>query len=520
MFLHLRDVNDVLDLNVDVDGLEIVNNILVKVRKRRENNAKLVLLISMSVARARLCSEDLSTRKDSSIDLQCTPSTDLERRLYDKLHIRSDSVTCVPISKVHTNNNAKTTYYQRLYLRKIRGSLRQMLPEELYTALNDQLSPHSGSAFAHDAHILELLQNAEKTNENAQKAAKQLCGRAVRNKALTAEDVRAVLKQIHVSRAKDEAPQSSDSFENRMKELRNKCNSEEKDLIDCVVNTSKLETTYDNLVIDQETKATVKQLVSISQLSKQTHPLLRQVQMKGALFYGPPGTGKTHLTRAIARESGAAMVAIDAAKMEESLVGETEKKIQAVFSLCSKLHPCILFIDEADALFYRRGSNDYSWRRTEVTQFLQQMDGLLSDEKTPFVIVATNRPSDLDEAFLRRLPYKAMFSLPTDKERASILRLWLRDDDLDDPIIIDQLVRKTEGYSGADLKSLCSQAALTWQVQQGSDGRTNDTTEENKMVLNAEHFAKALKRSRPTGAGQMKKSIDAFHQGTAARTRG
>ncbi|KAH8884125.1 AAA ATPase, partial [Thozetella sp. PMI_491] len=228
-----------------------------------------------------------------------------------------------------------------------------------------------------------------------------------------------------------------------------------------------LDSTYEDVILDDDVKTTVKCLVGISKLRVQVTSkyLSSQMQVKGAMLYGPPGTGKTHLARALAKSVGSTMLAVDCATLQSKWVGETEKLIKATFTLARKLSPCVVFIDEVDALFRRRTSSDRSWERSAITQFLQDMDGLRQNATTvaattPFVLVATNRPMDLDDAFMRRLPQKFYIGLPSRAARAKILNLFLDKDDLDASVNIEDLARRTEGYSGSDLRSLSAQAAL------------------------------------------------------------
>lgn len=294
------------------------------------------------------------------------------------------------------------------------------------------------------------------------------------------------------------------------------------------------------MILDAEIKETIRLLVFQSQLSSSSapsfppsHPLLSQLKIKGALLYGPPGTGKTHLGRAIAKESGATMLAVDCAALMSQWVGETEKCIRAAFSLAAKLSPCVLFIDEVDALFHHRRFQDKTWERSAITQFLTEMDGLHSNSNSnsngntngnasgkPFVMVATNRPMDLDDAFLRRLPQKIPFGLPDRAARAKILRRFLREEGGDlllsehpPGVSVDGLATVTEGYSGSDLRSLCAEAALQWALEQqqlahaqaranmerGPDGSVVTTvTLPDKLRLAKPHFMKALAKIRPS----------------------
>lgn len=267
--------------------------------------------------------------------------------------------------------------------------------------------------------------------------------------------------------------------------------------------------------MNPEVKQTIKHLVFRSQFMPEAtpHNLLSQVKIKGALLYGPPGTGKTHLGRALAKDSGATMLAIDCAAMNSQWVGETEKYIRAAFSLAAKLSPCILFIDEVDSLFYHRRFNDKPWERSAITQFLTEMDGLEQRAGAPFVMVATNRPMDLDDAFLRRLPQKIPLGLPDLQSRSRILRLFLGDEDLDPLVNLDTIAMLTEGYTGSDLRNLCAEAALLWTIEQaqstppaksnkagggGEEPAAADPQGPVKLRLTKPHFAKALAKIRPT----------------------
>lgn len=237
--------------------------------------------------------------------------------------------------------------------------------------------------------------------------------------------------------------------------------------------------------------------------------LLSQLRIRGVLLYGPPGTGKTHLCRAIASASGARMLSIDYATTQSSMVGKAEKYIRAAFSLAAKMAPCVLFIDEADALFYRRSSRERSWERSATTQFLAEMEGLARDPKAPLVVVATNRPWDLDEAFLRRLPQKFCIGLPDRDSRAAILRLFLKDSDLDPAVDVDGIADATRGFSGSDLKSLCAEAALVWKIEQvrldalcGAVSPAFGTARggPKRLRLDVDHFAAAFEKMQPSRA--------------------
>jgi SpoVK/Ycf46/Vps4 family AAA+-type ATPase len=262
-----------------------------------------------------------------------------------------------------------------------------------------------------------------------------------------------------------------------------------------------LQLSFDDVIIDEDTKDMIQHVLSMFSFRTEasSSSLLDQVSMKGMLLYGPPGTGKTHLCRAIAKASGSNMLSVDPAAINDMWVGETEKLIKASFTLAAKLFPCVLFIDEIDSLFYRRSSGNQSWERSALTQFLQAMDGLAKNDNAPLVVVATNRPSDLDEAFLRRLPQKIFFKLPDEESRFKILELFLKKDDIDASVDVDDLASQTHGYSGSDLRTLCAQAVLIWSIEQRKARQSDAAIDTpSKLCLTGAHFDKALKQIRPS----------------------
>jgi SpoVK/Ycf46/Vps4 family AAA+-type ATPase len=207
------------------------------------------------------------------------------------------------------------------------------------------------------------------------------------------------------------------------------------------------------------------------------------------------------------------MLAMDGATVQSKWVGESEKLIKAAFTLAEKLHPCILFIDEADALFGQRTCGQRKYEREIVNQFLEEMDGLSSSKKAPFVIVATNRPADLDEAFIRRLPQKVLFSLPTLEQRKDIFGVFLKDEDLSDCVRLELLAADTEGFSGSDIRSLCASAALAWSMEQSEISTAScDGEEPPALRLTAEHFQSAFETTTPSVSKQSMIDIERFER--------
>lgn len=141
-------------------------------------------------------------------------------------------------------------------------------------------------------------------------------------------------------------------------------------------------------------------------------------------------------------------------------VGEGEKNVKAVFSLAKKLAPCIVFIDEADAILGSRGGNSARTTHRElINQFLREWDGM--NNLGAFIMVATNRPFDLDDACLRRLPRRLLVDLPTENDREAILRIHLKDEILEPAVSLPNIASQTPFYSGSDLKNLVVAAALS-----------------------------------------------------------
>ncbi|CUA74937.1 Protein MSP1 [Rhizoctonia solani] len=256
-------------------------------------------------------------------------------------------------------------------------------------------------------------------------------------------------------------------------------------LLGCIVNPAELQTTFAQVHLPDATIDSVRTLISLPLLYPAAFRsgILAQHAMTGALLFGPPGTGKTLLAKALAKESGARMMVVKPSDVMDMYVGEGEKLVRSVFSLARRLSPCIVFLDEIDALLGARSSRDTggaaSAHRGLVTEFMQEMDGLRSSASSNVVVIgATNRPFDLDDAVLRRLPRRLLIDLPGLEEREAILRIMLKEEDLAGDVDIPTLARRTDGFSGSDLKNLVVAAALDavkekvslpWRTRNGSD---------------------------------------------------
>ncbi|XP_019195407.1 PREDICTED: ATPase family AAA domain-containing protein 1 [Ipomoea nil] len=181
---------------------------------------------------------------------------------------------------------------------------------------------------------------------------------------------------------------------------------------------------------------------------------------KGVLLYGPPGTGKTMLAKAIAKESRAVFINVKISNLMSKWFGDAQKLVAAVFSLAYKLQPAIIFIDEVDSFLGQRKSTDHEALTNMKTEFMALWDGFTTDQNARvMVLAATNRPSELDEAILRRLPQAFEIGIPERRERVEILKVILRGEKVEESIDYDYIAGLCDGYTGSDLLDLCKKAA-------------------------------------------------------------
>ncbi|KAK8006238.1 spastin [Apiospora marii] len=272
-------------------------------------------------------------------------------------------------------------------------------------------------------------------------------------------------------------------------------NHEER-MLSGLVDAKDIRTTFNDVHVPKETIESVRMLTQLSLQRPEAfaYGVLATDRIPGCLLYGPPGTGKTLLAKAVAKESGANMIEVSAASINNMFVGESEKNVRALFSLAKKKEPMVIFIDEADALLGARGPRNGSAQREVMNQFLREWDGM--DSMKAFIMVATNRPFDLDDAVLRRLPRKLLVDLPLEADRASILRIHLKGEKLDDNVSIEELAKKTPLYSGSDLKNVCVAAAMS-AVKEELEASDKHTGAEPyvwaaQRTLGRRHFDKGL----------------------------
>lgn len=247
-------------------------------------------------------------------------------------------------------------------------------------------------------------------------------------------------------------------------------NKHEKRLMPGIADPDQIKTTFEQVHVPKETVDSIRTITSLSLLRPDAfnYGILATEKISGALLYGPPGTGKTMLAKAVAKESGSTVLEVSGSQIMDKYVGEGEKNVAAVFSLARKLSPCIVFLDEADAIFASRDAmRERSSHRDILNQFLKEWDGL--NDLSVFVMVATNRPFDLDDAVIRRLPRRLLVDLPTQADRKEILRIHLRGEQLDASVDLEELAKRTPFYSGSDLKNVAVSAALACVKEENED---------------------------------------------------
>ena len=220
----------------------------------------------------------------------------------------------------------------------------------------------------------------------------------------------------------------------------------------------------------------VKQRLEAAFLAPMRNPELRRLYGKslrgGLLLYGPPGCGKTFIARATAGELGAQFMSVSFADVIDMFVGQSERNIHELFSIARRSAPCVLFLDEVDALGQKRSQLRNTPMRSAVNQLLLELDDVTAGNDGVFLLAATNHPWDVDSALRRPGRFdRTLLVLPPDRAaREAVFRFHLRERPVGG-VNLARLAELTEGYSGADIAHICetsAEHALLDSVQQGT----------------------------------------------------
>ena len=230
---------------------------------------------------------------------------------------------------------------------------------------------------------------------------------------------------------------------------------------------------------------------------------------KGLLLYGPPGTGKTLLAKAVAHESESNFISVKGPELLNKFVGESEKAVREVFRKARQASPCIIFFDEIDSVAPTRGSSLGDSHVTErvISQFLTEMDGL-EELRNVIIIAATNRPDIIDSALLRPGRFdRLLFVPPPDLEaRKQIFKIHTRKTPLAEDVNLDELARKTDGYTGADIASLANTGVMLALREHISKAKDPEDAKKRAKGLKVarRHFDEALQKIKPMSTEELK----------------
>ena len=206
---------------------------------------------------------------------------------------------------------------------------------------------------------------------------------------------------------------------------------------------------------------------------------------KGVLLYGKPGTGKTLIAKAIAGEADVPFISMSGSEFIEMFAGLGASRVRKLFEKARKLSPCIVFIDEIDAIGSRRTSNSGAETENNQTlnQLLVEMDGF-SSEETIIVLAATNRPEMLDNALLRPGRFDRQITIPTPdlKGRLEILKIHSKDKRISDQVNLESIAEDTAGFTGAELANILNEAAIIATKRKHEDIENDDIEEAVKKV--------------------------------------
>lgn len=273
-------------------------------------------------------------------------------------------------------------------------------------------------------------------------------------------------------------------------------------------NDEKRKTTFDDVAGADEEKEELAEVVEFLKAPEKYNKLGARIP-KGVLLVGPPGTGKTLLARAVAGEAGVPFFSISGSDFVEMFVGVGASRVRGLFDQAKKNSPCIIFIDEIDAVGRQRGAglgggNDE--REQTLNQLLVEMDGFGANEGV-ILIAATNRPDVLDPALMRpgRFDRQVVVSYPDVNGREAILRVHARKKPLAPDVNLKTIAKTTAGFTGADLENLLNEAALL-AARKDKKAITMDEIKEAtvKVVVGAEKKSKVM--------SEKEKKLTAYHE--------
>ncbi|MED6113165.1 hypothetical protein PIB30_068310 [Stylosanthes scabra] len=256
-----------------------------------------------------------------------------------------------------------------------------------------------------------------------------------------------------------------------------------------VIPANEIDVKFSDIGALDETKESLQELVMLPLRRPDlfTGGLLKPC--RGILLFGPPGTGKTMLAKAIAKEAGASFINVSMSTITSKWFGEDEKNVRALFTLAGKVSPTIIFVDEVDSMLGQRTRvGEHEAMRKIKNEFMAHWDGLMTKPgERILVLAATNRPFDLDEAIIRRFERRIMVGLPSVENREKILRTLLSKEKVDDELDFKQLATMTEGYTGSDLKNLCTTAAYRPVRELIQQERLKTLEQKQEAVTTEEH---------------------------------
>ena len=246
----------------------------------------------------------------------------------------------------------------------------------------------------------------------------------------------------------------------------------------------KTKITFDDVAGLDEEKEEMKEIVDFLKKPEKYTKMGARVP-KGVLLYGKPGTGKTLIAKAIAGEADVPFISMSGSEFIEMFAGLGASRVRKLFEKARKLAPCIVFIDEIDAIGSRRTSNSGAETENNQTlnQLLVEMDGFGSEE-TIIVLAATNRPEMLDKALLRPGRFDRRITIPTPdlKGRLEILKIHSKDKRLADDVNLESIAEDTAGFTGAELENILNEAAIVATKNKHEDIENEDIEEAVKKV--------------------------------------